>query len=259
MSFIDAHAHLTSDDKPELPALLERAFTAGVGSIVNICTSLPDLERGVKLAAMPVINTPKIYTVASLTPHEASLDDTLFFKEIERLAHAKKLVAIGETGLDYHYNLSPKNVQATALKRYLRLAEDANLPVVIHCREAFDDLSQIIHETTPNIKVMLHCFTGTVEEAKRAADYGWYISMSGIVTFAKSVELQAVAKNIPNNLLLVETDSPYLAPQGYRGKTNEPSYLVHTAKFVANLRNLTLEEFAVITSQNTKKLFYGIS
>jgi TatD DNase family protein len=259
MSFIDAHAHLTSDENPELTALLERAYSAGVTSIVNICTELDDLKRGILLAKKPCTHTPRIYTVASLTPHEAKADDALFFKEIEKFAHAKELVAIGETGLDYHYDLAPKDVQAASFRRYLLLAKATGLPIVIHCREAFDDLCAIIKETAPDIKVMLHCFTGTLDEAKRAASYGWYISMSGIVTFKKSEELQKVAKNIPNDLLLIETDSPYLAPQGFRGKTNEPAYLVHTAQFVAGLRNQTLDEIAELTTQNTKRLFHGIS
>lgn len=261
MVFFDAHAHLTFDEHADVMPVLERALAAGVAGIINVCTELGDLQRGIALAksAQESAKVPKIYTAAALTPHDASKDDTLFFKEIERAAQAKELVAIGETGLDYHYNHAPKEVQAASLRRYLTLAKNTNLPVVIHCRDAFDDLCLIIDETSPDVSVMLHCFTGTLEEAKRAASRGWYISMSGIVTFAKSTALQEVAKYVPQDLLLLETDSPYLAPQGFRGQTNEPAYLVATANIVATLRGQTNELLAQSTTQNVKRLFHGIS
>lgn len=257
MSFIDAHAHLTSDEHADVVPLLERAYAAGVTAIINVCTALDDLQRG--LALSQTAKSPKVYTVASLTPHDAAKDDALFFKEIERLAHAKELAAIGEIGLDYYYNHAPKDVQIATLKRYLLLAQSSNLPVVIHCRDAFDDLCIVIDETAPNIKVMLHCFTGSLDEAKRAVARGWYVSMSGIVTFPKSTSLQEVAKYVPDDLLLIETDSPYLAPQGFRGQKNEPALLVQTARFVAMLRNTTAEQLGHVTSNNVKRLFYGIS
>lgn len=253
----DAHAHLTSEENVDVTPLLERASAAGVKGVINVCCDLEDLQRGICLAKSK--QPLKIYTSAALTPHEATKDDAEFFKEIERLALAKELVAIGETGLDYHYNYAPRDVQIEVLKRYLQLANSVNLPVVIHCREAFDDLCKIIDETCPHIKVMLHCFTGTLEEAKRAVERGWYVSLSGIVTFAKSIELQKVALFIPKNLLLIETDSPYLAPQGFRGKKNEPAYLVHTALFVANLRNESIDALAQSSTQNVQRLFNVIS
>ncbi len=257
MSFIDAHAHLTFDEHADLEPLLQKAFAAGVRGIINVCTELDDLKRGVALAKTAV--EPKVYLAAALTPHDALKDDTLFYAEIERLAKLEELVAIGETGLDYYYNHAPRDVQLQALRRYLKLADSTNLPVVIHCRDAFDDLVTAIDDTAPNIHVMLHCFTGSVEEAKRAADRGWYISMSGIVTFPKSVALQEVAKAVPQELLLIETDSPYLAPQGFRGQKNEPALLVNTAKFIADLRGQSLDALASSTAANTKRLFHGVS
>ena len=257
MSFIDAHAHLTSDAHADLEPLLARAFAAGVRAIINVCTELDDLARGVALAK--TAQKPKIYTAAALTPHDAAKDDTLFYNEIKRLALANELVAIGETGLDYYYNHAPKDVQIQSLTRYLLLAQSVNLPVVIHCRDAFDDLLAVIQETTPDIRVMLHCFTGSVDEAKRAIACGWYISLSGIVTFPKSTGLQEVAKYVPSELLLLETDSPYLAPQGFRGQKNEPGLLVHTAQMVASLRGITTEELACSTSNNVQRLFHGVS
>lgn len=257
MSFIDAHAHLSHDANSDVAPLLARAFTAGVRSIINVCTELDDLTRGIALAK--TVKAPKIYTVAALTPHDAAKDDTAFYEEIKRLALAKELVAIGETGLDYYYNHAPKEVQIQALRRYLLLAQSVQLPVVIHCRDAFDDLMAVIHETTPKIQVMLHCFTGSLDEAKRAVDCGWYVSLSGIVTFPKSTALQEVAKYLPQDLLLIETDSPYLAPQGFRGQKNEPALLVETAKVVAVLRNIALEDLAICTSNNCQRLFHGVS
>lgn len=257
MSFIDAHAHLTSDANVDLAPLLARAFAVGVKGIINVCTEVDDLARGIALAKSA--SAPKIYTAAALTPHDAAKDDTQFYSEIKRLALAKELVAIGETGLDYYYNHAPKDVQIRAFQRYLLLAQSASLPVVIHCRDAFDDLMAVIMETAPTIQVMLHCFTGSVDEAKRAVDCGWYISLSGIVTFPKSTALQDVAKYVPADLLLIETDSPYLAPQGFRGQKNEPALLVETAKVVASLRKVTVEELALSTSNNSKRLFHGVS
>lgn len=257
MSFIDAHAHLTSDADLDLAPLLARAFASGVRGIINVCTELDDLARGIALAKRS--DAPKIYTAAALTPHDAAKDDALFYNEIARLALAKELIAIGETGLDYYYNHAPKDVQIRSLQRYLLLANEAHLPVVIHCRDAFDDLMAVICEITPDIQVMLHCFTGSVDEAKRAVERGWYISLSGIVTFPKSTALQEVAKYVPPDLLLIETDSPYLAPQGFRGQKNEPALLVETAKMVASLRGVTTQELALSTSNNVQRLFHGVS
>ncbi|MCE5294625.1 MAG: TatD family hydrolase [Chlamydiales bacterium] len=257
MSFIDAHAHLTYAEATDVESLLAKAASAGVGSIINVCTNLGDLERG--LALVKTSSAVAVYNAAALTPHDAGKDDEAFFAEIVKRAESKELVAIGEIGLDYHYNFAPKDVQIATFKKYLVLARQHALPIVIHCREAFDDLVRVIDETAPDIAVMLHCFTGTVDEAKRAVDRGWYVSMSGIVTFPKSTALQDVAKVVPDNLLLIETDSPYLAPQGFRGQKNEPANIVHTAQFVANLRGMSVDDLGAITCENVKRLFHGVS
>ncbi len=255
MGFIDAHAHLTSDEGKEIGPLLERAKDAGVEGIINVCTSLADLQRGLKLSASAT--SPRVYTVASQTPHDAATFDEPFFLEIEK--NISSLVAIGEIGLDYYYNHAPRAGQAALFSRYLELAVKVKLPVVIHCREAFDDLEAMIIQASSDIKVMLHCFTGSKLEAKRALDHGWYISLSGIVTFNKSLELQEVAKYLPEDRLLLETDSPYLAPTGHRGKVNEPSFLPVTAKFVAELRGVSIDLLAKSSSDNVRRLFHGVS
>lgn len=257
MSLIDAHAHLTHDENDALPAMLKRANEAGIMAIFNICTGLDDLKRGLALASTSV--HPKVFTIASLTPHDAAQDDKDFFEEIKKQALDGKLIAIGETGLDYYYQHAPKERQIASLIRYSTLASEAALPLVIHCRDAFDDLCTVLEGSKIKDRVMLHCFTGTLDEAKRALDRGWYISLSGIVTFPKSISLQEVAKFVPLDRLLIETDSPFLAPQGYRGQKNEPAFLVETAKTVASLKGISFEDFAQATSQNAKRLFHVLS
>lgn len=251
---IDAHAHLThsADEDPE--GLLERAQHAKLQAIINVCTDEEDLKRG--LALFEKQQNPRVYVAAALTPHDAARDDALFYKAIEAAASTGKLVAIGEFGLDYHYDLAPKDVQINVVKRYLELARKVELPVVIHCREAFADLFELLSATR---EVMLHCFTGSLEEAQEAVARGWYVSLSGIVTFPKSVALQEVAKWLPLDKMLIETDSPYLAPQGYRGKINEPAFLEATAKYIAALRGISVEELIKATADNAKRLFHGIS
>jgi len=256
-AFIDAHAHLTHEESEGLPEQLTRAKEANISAIINICCDLQDLLRGLELAKQS--EAPKIYTVASLTPHDAAKDDAAFFLEIKKAIKNNLLAAVGETGLDYYYNLAPKEVQISSFCRYRDLAQESKLPLVIHCRDAFDDICKILDPAKELKGVMLHCFTGSVDEARRAINRGWYISLSGIVTFPKSVALQEVAKFVPLDRLLIETDSPYLSPQGYRGQKNEPSFLLATAKKVADLKEISLDELAESTTQNVKRLFHGIS
>ena len=245
---IDSHAHLTFEGLDAIP-LLERAKKAGVNKIINICTTPDELKRGIELKKV----YPWIYNVASTTPHDVEKDgakDFAFFAE-----HAHELVAIGETGLDYHYEHSDKKIQRQFLKRYFQLATQVGLPVVIHCREAFADFFQIWDDSFEGSGV-LHCFTGNREEAMGVIERGFYLSISGIVTFKKSFELQEVAKMLPLDRLLIETDTPYLSPMPYRGKPNEPAYLVETAKFIADLRGISFQELAEATAKNASQLFH---
>ncbi|MCK4934085.1 MAG: TatD family hydrolase, partial [Simkaniaceae bacterium] len=167
---------------------------------------------------------------------------------------AGKLVAIGETGLDYFYEHSDKELQKAFLIRYIQLAADCKLPVVIHCRDAFSDLYSILdeHLKTP---LMLHCFTGSLEEANEAIERGYRISISGIATFKKSGELRETIKQIPLEYLVLETDSPFLAPQNYRGKQNEPSFIVETAKMLANVKGVPFDLVAQVTTKNAERFF----
>lgn len=256
MHFIDSHAHITSDHVfDNVDAILERAKQKGVTDVVNICTDASTLERGLTLAQ----KYPWVHTVAATTPHDVVKEGELIFPLMEKHARNGDLIAVGETGLDYFYEHSPKEIQKHFLKRYLHLALECNLPVVIHCREAFDDFFSVLDAeyqvNGSHAPGVLHCFTGTTKEAEEVLKRNWYVSFSGIVTFKKSTELQETAKNIPLDRLLIETDTPYLAPQSHRGKTNEPSFLPEIAAFIAEIKGIPLEELAKATSANARNLF----
>jgi TatD DNase family protein len=257
MKLIDSHAHITSPIfKEDFDELLIRASQAGLEFIVNICTDKDSLDWGLEVAK----ENSFIRNVASTTPHDVEKDGEHFFPFVRQAALDKKLIAIGETGLDYYYEHAPRDLQKDFLRRYLRLAKEVNLPVVIHCRDAFEDFFSILDEEYVQdadnyLPGVLHCFTGTLDEAAHLVAKGWYISFSGIVTFKKSLELKEVAKSVPLENLLIETDSPYLAPPPYRGKRNEPAYVVEVAKCLAELKEVEIEELARVTKANTLKLF----
>lgn len=249
--FFDSHAHLTSPQVSHVDALIARALKAGVSHMVNICTDQATLEKGLLLPSQ----YPHIYNAAATTPHDVASEGESFFPIVEQLAQEKKLVAIGETGLDYHYEHSPKETQKKYLVQYLHLAKKMDLPIIIHCRDAFADLFEIADREYQGRPLLLHCFTGTLEEAYQALDRNWMLSFSGIITFKKSTSLQETLKKIPLKHILVETDTPYLAPQSKRGHPNEPAFLTETVAFLATLRGITLEEAANVTFQNAHDFF----
>lgn len=252
VTLIDSHAHL-GDDRlyPDVSAILLRAQQAGIETIINICTDALTLERGLQLHQ----EYPWIYNAAATPPHDVVADGETVFPLVAKAAHAGKLVAVGETGLDYHYHTETRELQKKIFIRYLHLALECGLPIVIHCREAFEDFFAVIDAEYKEAPGVLHCFTGTMQEAQQLIDRDWYVSLSGIVTYKKSEELREVAKIVPLNRLLIETDAPYLAPQSKRGKTNEPAYLVETAQVIAAAKGLSLEELAQATRDNAKKFF----
>jgi TatD DNase family protein len=250
--YTDSHAHLSSESVyPDVDALLARAKGAGIAAIVNICTDIPSLEKGLELAS----RYSWIYNTASTTPHDVEKEGELVFPTMAAAARDGRLVAVGETGLDYYYEHSDRKLQKQFLIRYLHLALECHLPVVIHCRDAFADLIQIIDVEYKNAPGVLHCFTGTVNEAAALIERGWYVSLSGIVTYKKSDALREVAKMIPLDRLLIETDTPYLAPQKYRGKSNEPAYLPETAATIAQVKGIPVEQIAVATTSNARQVF----
>lgn len=248
--YTDSHAHLTSDALyPHVDALLQRAFDAHVSTIINICTDETTLQRGLQLSK----RYPWVRNSAATTPHDVDREGESFFPQV--VLHTKDLVAIGETGLDYHYNHSDPDTQKKFLRRYLNLALETKLPIIIHCREAFADFFEIIDSDYPNAPGVLHCFTGTLKEAEGVIKRGWYLSLSGIATFKKSAELLEAARITPLSNLLIETDAPYLAPQSKRGLQNEPAFLTETARVIAEAKGLDLSELVEATTKNAKTLF----
>lgn len=254
LEFIDSHAHLSSEELfPQVEGLLERAKHAQVKAIINICTDLLSLEKGFSL------NCPWVYHTGATTPHDVDKWGAEHFPFFAKFAEEKRLVAIGETGLDYYYAHSDKENQKKFFIDYLHLALKHELPLVIHCREAFKDLFEILdaeYLLKPGARsVILHCFTGSLEEAKEALKRGCYISFSGIVTFKKSMALRETAAFIPLERLLIETDSPYLAPQSHRGQVNEPAFVPEVAQMIAETKDVPLEIVAQMTYKNAKTIF----
>lgn len=248
----DSHAHLTSSELlNHVEAVLARAQAAGLTTIINICTDEESLRLGLELSK----RYPWVHHAAAVHPHDAQKLGPTYFPIVAQHARQKAIVAIGETGLDYHYHHSTKEAQQHYLRQHLQLALECALPVVIHCREAFQDLFQILDQEYTQGKGVLHCFTGTLVEAQQVLDRDFYLSLSGIVTFKKSAELREVAKLVPLDRLLIETDAPYLAPQSKRGHPNEPAYVVETAQVIATVKGITFDELIQATSQNAQRLF----
>lgn len=248
--YIDSHAHLTSSKTfPHIEELLERAKDLGVEKIVNICTDKESLEKGISLSK----RHPWIFNTAATTPHDVAQDGSLFFPLVE--AKVSRLIALGETGLDYHYEHSSKEMQKNFLIRYFDLAKKVSLPLIFHCREAFSDLFSLSDIHYKSGRAVLHCFTGTLSEAKGCLDRGWLISFSGIITFKKSELLREVVGYVPLEQMLIETDTPYLAPESKRGQPNEPSYIGETAAVIASIKKVELAKAAQITAQNAQRFF----
>ena len=251
--FGDSHAHLTDSSVVDnLSELLDRATSAKVETIINVCTDKVTLARGVQLAE----DVKWIYNIGATTPHDVEKEGGIYFHLFEQAACQGKLKAIGETGLDYHYQHSSKSLQQAFFIRYLQLAARCNLPVVVHCRNAFADLFAITDEHYKKGPLAVHCFTGTMRDAEKALERNWFISFSGIITFKKSQSLREVVRATPIQQIFIETDTPYLAPQTKRGKSNEPSFLVETARMVAEIKGICLEEVAKLTMRNMDHFFH---
>lgn len=255
MNLYDSHAHLSSQEvMPQIDQVMERAKQVGVTKILNICTCPNTLKDGLALQK----KFPEIKNAGATTPHDVEKEGEEVFSIFEEAAKSYQLVAVGETGLEYFYQELDRKVQKRFLIRYLHLAAECKLPVIFHCREAFNDLFEIVDVEYPKgSPAVLHCFTGSIKDAEKVIERGWYLSLSGIITFKKSEELREVAKLVPLNQLLIETDTPYLAPQKHRGKQNEPMFIQQTAECIANARGISLEELAKITFENAKQLFSG--
>lgn len=254
--FVDSHAHLDdsrfSDDRD---ALIQRAWDSGVRRILTIGngTGPDDMGCGIPYAE----SRDWIFTSVGIHPHDAARAEDRHFEMMERLSGHPRVLAIGETGLDYHYDNSPRDVQREVFKRQLSLARQLDLPVIVHTREADADTEEILRSSGV-VRGVLHCFTSSAHLAEVALRLGFLISFSGIVTFPNARDLQEIARSVPADRLLVETDCPYLAPVPHRGKRNEPAFVAETAKFLAAARGVSVETLAIETSQNFTRLFSPI-
>jgi TatD DNase family protein len=253
--FIDSHAHIDGAEfDVDREEVLERARAAGVTTILNVGTGDPHsgaFERAVELGQ----KHENLYTAIGTHPHDARLYDDRAEEKIKTLIQSERVVAWGEIGLDFHYDNSPRDVQVAVFKRQLHAANDCDLPVVIHTREAEPETIEILKSAEVKRRGVFHCFSGSMDLAQRALELGFMISFSGIVTFKKADELRAVAKEVPLDRLLIETDCPYLSPIPYRGKRNEPAHVVEVARCLAGIHGVDIEEIARITSNNFQSLF----
>lgn len=251
---VDSHCHL---DFPQLlgdlDGVLSRAADAGVGLMVTICTRVRQFDRVLGIAE----RFPNVFCSVGTHPHSAAEETDVTVAELVDLARHPKVVGIGEAGLDYHYDHSPRDIQAASFRVHVAAARETGLPLIIHSREAEADTAAILEEEMAHgaFTPLLHCFSSRRVLADRALAIGAYVSFSGILTFRQAGDLREIAGQAPNDRVLVETDAPYLAPVPLRSKTNEPAYVVHTLKVLADCRNTSYAEIAKTTSDNFFRLF----
>ncbi|UCC41692.1 MAG: TatD family hydrolase [Candidatus Aminicenantes bacterium] len=256
MALVDSHAHLDMKEfDKDRNQVVERAFEKGIRAILcpSDITNFQSLQNTFSLTE----TYDNIIAAAGVHPHQAKNFSSDCIRKIEELAAAKKIYAVGEIGLDFHYSFSPSKTQIKAFRHQLNIAQELKLPVVVHSRKAGAEVALAVKEENFSRGGVLHCFSEDWELAKRMMNLNFFISFSGILTFLNAQPLREVAKKVPLERLLVETDSPYLAPTPYRGtrKRNEPAYMIETAKILAELKNVSLDKLGSITSQNFESLF----
>lgn len=245
---IDSHCHLEMFENKE--EIIRRAQQAGVNTIITISSDPESIDESIKIAE----EHPSVYAAIGIHPHEATKLDEKILQDIFSKSRHPKVIAIGEIGLDYHYKHSPRDVQIRAFELQLSLAKEIGLPVVVHSREAFEDTFSILKESGIKNGVM-HCYSGNLSQAKKFIELGFFISISGVVTFKNASKIKEVASYVPDDNLIIETDAPYLAPEPMRGKKNEPAFLTYIAEELAKLRGVTLEDIDRITTVNAMRLF----
>jgi TatD DNase family protein len=257
LDLVDSHCHLDDAQfSADRGAVIERAREAGLKYMLAIGTGNgpPDLEAAVRLADA----YPFVLATAGVHPNDSPKSDDNTFKDLERLLRHPKVKAIGEIGLDYHWGI-PKETQVPVFLRQLEIAAAARMPVVIHTRDAWADTLDLLrgHWGPTGLPCVMHCFTGNAEQARECLDLGlgFYLAFGGVATFPKAAEIREAAAMVPADRLLLETDAPYLAPVPYRGKRNEPSFVTHTAKVIADARAITIDELAAQTTKNFEQLF----
>jgi TatD DNase family protein len=252
VTLVDSHCHLDDsrfDNDREL--VIERAAEAGVEIILTVGTGEgpPDLEAGLRVAS----THKRIFATVGVHPHDARKADGDTWSRLRRLAAHPKVLAIGEIGLDYYYDNSPRELQRSAFEEQLRIAKETGKPVVIHTRDAWEETVSILHESWSGGGIM-HCFSGGPSEAKQTLDMGFYLGFGGVITFPKADKVCEAAKFAPLDRLLVETDAPYLAPVPHRGERNEPVFILDTARRLAELKGIPIEELAGATTSNFRRL-----
>ena len=257
MTLVDSHCHLDFPDfSAELDAVVARARAAGIERMVTISTRV---RKQAELLAITE-RFPEVFCSVGTHPHYAHEEPDVTATDLAACGRATKVVALGEAGLDYHYNNSPREAQERGFRTHIAAARETGLPLVIHSREADDDTARILEEEMGKgaFTAVLHCFTGGRDLARRAIALGHFVSFTGILTFKHSNELRAIAAELPTDRILVETDAPYLAPGKLRGKRNEPAYVVETAKVLAETRGVSFDEIARITTANFYRLFHKV-
>jgi TatD DNase family protein len=259
MELIDTHCHLTFEQLAgDIENVLARSRAAGVTGWITVGTDMEHNRKAVETAE----RFENIYAAVGIHPHDAKDVTGRTIAELRELAGNEKVVAIGETGLDFHYNFSEQPDQRRIFNTQLQIAQELNLPVIVHSREAFDDTMDILEQflrLNGRLKgVVFHCFSGTAEQARIVLDYGFHISLTGVVTFKNAEATRQVAKMVPVERLMLETDCPYMSPEPMRKqKINEPALMIHTAKFLAELKEMDPAEFADAVTA-TSKAFFGL-
>jgi TatD DNase family protein len=254
MTLIDSHCHLDFPDfAEELDAVVARAKAAGVERMVTISTKI---ARGAAYQALAE-RFPEVWFTIGTHPHQAAEEAETDVEAVRRFAAHPRCVAIGEAGLDYHYNYAPPDVAARVFRAQIGLARELKLPLVIHAREADEDVARILREemAVGRFAALLHCFSSSRALAETGLELGLYVSFSGVLTFKNSGDLRAIARDVPMDRLLVETDAPFLAPVPNRGKRNEPAFVVSTARVLAEVKGVSFEEIAAATRSNTLRIF----
>ena len=252
---IDSHCHLTYEPMSNaLNETINRANKDGIKYMLTISTEDKSFEQ-----ILRIVNGYKgVYGTYGIHPHEAKLHQHIQSIDIiNKVNQNKKIIGVGETGLDFYYNHSEKKDQIYSFEEHISAAQEKNLPLIVHTRSAEKETLEILekHSKKKETKILIHCFTGSRDFAFKLLDLGAYISASGVVTFKKSQDLANTFRDIPNEKILVETDAPYLAPVPLRGKPNEPSYIIHTVKFLSKIKNLSFDEFSKVTTNNFFNLF----
>src|SRR3984957_1266943 len=255
MTVIDTHCHLADAKfRDDVEAVIARASDAGVAQIISVGAIGP-IEND-RLTVEIAERHENIFAAVGVHPHDAKDCTPDRIAQLRALAASKKVVAVGESGLDFHYMHSPPEAQEASLRAHLALAAELDLPIVIHCRDAERRLVEIVRETgIPRRGGVIHCFTGDANAAREFLALGFCISFSGIITFKKSAPIREAASIVPDDRVMVETDSPYLAPEPHRGKRNEPAYVRRTLEVLAKVRGVEVDRLATITSDNARRLF----